>query len=44
MGSVKSMKDEKHEEKRIKDGHVDVASAKRQMMKIQEDVVDMYNH
>ena len=45
MGSVKSMKDEKHEEFQlvIKDGHVDVASAKRQMMKIQEDVVDMYN-
>ena len=39
------MKDEKHEEFQlvIKDGHVDVASAKRQMMKIQEDVVDMYN-
>ena len=33
MGSVKSMKDEKHEEFQlvIKDGHVDVASAKRQM-------------
>ena len=45
MGSVKSMKDEKHEEFQlvIKDGHTDVASAKRQMMKIQEDVVDMYN-
>ena len=45
MGSVKSMKDEKHEEFQlvIKDGHVDVASAKRQMMEIQEDVVDMYN-
>ena len=45
MGSVKSMKDEKYEEFQlvIKDGHVDVASAKRQMMKIQEDVVDMYN-
>ena len=26
-----------------KDGHTDVASAKRQMKKIQEDVVDMYN-
>ena len=45
MGSVKSMKDKKHEEFQlvIKDGHTDVASAKRQMMKIQEDVVDMYN-
>jgi hypothetical protein len=45
MGSVKSMKDEKHEEFQlvIKDGHTDVASAKRQMKKIQEDVIDMYN-
>ena len=27
----------------IKDGHTDVPSAKRQMKKIQEDVIDMYN-
>ena len=27
----------------IKDGHTDVASAKKQMKKIQEDVVDMFN-
>ena len=26
----------------IKDGHTDVASAKRQMKKIQEDIVDIY--
>ena len=26
----------------IKDGHTDVPSAKRQMKKIQEDVIDMY--
>ena len=26
----------------IKDGHTDIASAKKQMKKIQEDIVDMY--
>jgi hypothetical protein len=45
MNSVKSIKDEKNNEFQlvIKDGHTDVASAKRQMKKIQEDVIDMYN-
>ena len=31
------------EDLKIKDGHTDVSSAKRQMQKIQDDVVDMYN-
>ena len=45
MGGAKSLKHENIDEFQlvIKDGHTDVASAKRQMMKIQEDVVDMYN-
>ena len=45
MSSPKSLKHEKNEEFElvVKDGHTDVPSAKRQMKKIQEDVVDMYN-
>ena len=31
------------EDIKSKDGHTDVSSAKRQMQKIQDDVVDMYN-
>ena len=31
------------EDLKIKDGHTDVSSAKRQVQKIQDDVVDMYN-
>ena len=44
MSSPKSLKHEKNEEFElvIKDGHTDVASAKRQMKKIQEDIVDIY--
>jgi hypothetical protein len=45
MSSPKNLKHEKNEEFEliIKDGHTDVASAKKQMKKIQEDIVDMYN-
>jgi hypothetical protein len=45
MNSPKSLKHEKNEEFElvVKDGHTDIPSAKRQMKKIQEDVVDMYN-
>jgi hypothetical protein len=37
------MEQEQEFELLIKDGHTDVASAKKQMKKIQEDVVDMFN-
>jgi len=45
MNTDKSLQHEKTEEFEliIKDGHTDVASSKRQMKKIQEDIVDMYN-
>ena len=44
MSSPKSLKHEKNEEFElvVKDGHTDVTSAKRQMKKIQEDIVDIY--